>query len=114
MLRLVSKLLVGPTVVFFATQFMRDVFYSSDFAPIATGIVFGLSSYLLDNLLLGRGTFLMSTALDLFAAATVVYLSQYFFPGSAITLYGALVTGLILALTEIPQHLWLPVTQKND
>jgi len=109
---LIIKIIVYPTVVSIAGVFPGQINYAAVYQPILTGLVLAVAAHIMDIYLLKPETIWFSTAMDFIASSTIVYISGLVFTGAAVSLAGALTTGLVLAATEIPQHYWLATTGK--
>lgn len=101
------KLILVPVIVLLSDFLIANVFYPSFYQPIIVGIVLAVVGHVMENVLLRRGTLWVTTALDIVASSIILYVSVYFFPGSRMTLDGALLTALFLGITEYFYHLWL-------
>lgn len=107
MLGLIIKIIVCPLAIMLSDYLFADVYYPYIYESIITGLVLAVVAHFMEVMILKRGTFWISTIADFVAAAVIVYLSQFFFRGSSITFVGALLTSIIISITEILQHLYL-------
>jgi uncharacterized membrane protein YvlD (DUF360 family) len=105
--RLLLKILIAAVIVLVSDFLIANVFYPSFYQPILVGIVLAAVGYMMEKALLRRGTVWVTTGLDIVASAILLYISVYFFPGSRITLDGALLTALFLGIAEYFYHHWL-------
>jgi hypothetical protein len=105
--RLLLKLLIAAAIVLVSDFLIANVYYPSFYQPILVGIVLAAVGHLMDKALLRSGTVWITTGLDIVAAAILLYISVYLFPGSRITLDGALLTALFLGIGEYFYHVWL-------
>lgn len=111
---LFMKLIAGPVVLVVLSLLMPSHFnYPNILFPILIGAVIGVAGYGLEVMFLRHGTVWASTILDFFAAATVVYFSQYA-TGNNVTFLGAVIAGVLVAITEHFVHLYLINRGKID
>lgn len=110
----ILKLIGCPLLVYIADLFIPGVRYANIVQIILVGVIIAIVGHLMEVLLLRSTTITMSTILDFLAAFAIVYLSQFFLPGAAITFAGALLTALIIAIAEYAQHLYLTKTHKTQ
>lgn len=113
MIGLIMKLIVCPLVVILSDALLDSVNYASIYQAIGVGIVLALLAHTMEVMVLRKGTFWISTAADFIAAFAVVYLSQFVLYGTFITFTGALITALLLTVTEYFQHSYLNKTEKT-
>lgn len=104
---LIIKFTIYPLVVYLAGFFLNSVQFISLFQPFLIGFILAVAATLMELYLLKPGTLWLSTGLDFLASTAIVYIVPFFLAGAYVTLTGAIITGFVLALTEIPQHLWL-------
>ena len=111
------KLIICPLTVLAADILFPQVYYPSVFQAILVGVILAVGAYAMEVLLLKRGTFWISTAVDFIAATLIVFVVSLLLPGARVTLLGAIMTALLLSITEYVQHLWLIEsgrTKKSD
>lgn len=101
------KLISGPIVMIAADYLTRSISYSAIWQPATVGLFLAFTSYILDQLLLGRKTFWLTTFLDFIFVAMVVYASQWFLANAAIGLIGSLFAAAIFAAFEYITHWFL-------
>lgn len=117
MLGLIMKIIVCPLIIYISDMVFNDIYYANTYQAIITGLVIAFIGHMMEVLILKKGTLWISTFADLVAAIAVVYLSQFFLPGSRITIAGAAIIAVILAITEHFQHIYLikeGKTKKTD
>lgn len=107
MIGLLTKLIVSPIIVILSSFIFPDVSYASYFQAIVVGLVLAIVGHVMEVMFLRRGRLFMSTLLDFAVATLLLYLSQYFLPGSRVLFLGAFFTALLLSLAEHLQHIWL-------
>ena len=110
---LLVKLIVCPTVVYLSGLFIPQVHFTSVNQTMIVGLVLAVSAHIMELYLLKPNTIWISTGMDFIAATLIVYLVPMLMQGTQVTFLGALITGFVLALTEIPQHYWLTRTGKT-
>lgn len=104
MFNFLLKMLLCPGIIFIADALSPAINYSSSWHVIITGVFVGVIGYVMDSVLLINVGSEMSAIMDTVAATIVVYLSQFFFTGTVITLLGALLGGVLLGLSEYLTH----------
>ncbi|WP_174732197.1 hypothetical protein [Mesobacillus harenae] len=104
---LLVKILVCPITVIIASFLFPNVFYSNLLQPIIVGLVLAFSAHMMEIFILKEGMFWLSTIADFATATLIVYFVSLFFVTATVTVGGAILTGLLLAATEIVQHYWL-------
>lgn len=115
LISIIAKIITGPLILFLASSlFPRLIHYASFSQALITGLIIGAVGYLMELLILKRGTAWTSTLADFAAAAIVIYASQYFFPGAYITLIGAIITALLLGVVEHILHRSLIKTDRTE
>lgn len=114
MLGFIMKIILMPVVVALSDYFLANVNYGSLYQAVMVGIIIAVIGQLMEVMLLRRGTVWTSTVLDFAAAYAVVYFSQYFFPGSSVTLVGAFMVAVVIGLTEYLMHRWLVNTGRAE
>jgi uncharacterized membrane protein YeaQ/YmgE (transglycosylase-associated protein family) len=101
------KIIVCPLVVAVASYLLPNVNYASFYQPILVGLILAFAAHMMEIFLLRKETVITSDIADFVAAALIVYFVSLFLPGTEVTFLGAILTAIILGLTEIPQHRWL-------
>lgn len=114
MLGLIVKLFVCPITVTIATFIFPNVNYANLWQPIVVGLVLAVSAHMMELFILQKGTFWFSTALDFLAATLIVYVVSLFFDTAAVTFFGALLTAVLLSITELVQHNWLIKSERTQ
>lgn len=107
MIGLIIKVLVCPLVVYISDMVFKDINYINSYQAIITGLVIAVIGHIMEVFILKKGTLWISSFADLAASFIIVYLSQFFLPGSYITPAGAAITALIIAITEHLEHIYL-------
>lgn len=110
---LIIKLIVCPITVIFASYIFPNVEFLNLWQPIVIGLILAGVAHMMEVLLFRKGTFWTSTLMDFGAATLIVYFTSLFLVGANVTFFGALLTGLLLAITEIDQHRYLIQTGKT-
>ncbi|WP_199622686.1 DUF2512 family protein [Paenibacillus alkalitolerans] len=100
------KLIVCPLTVILASYLFPNVNYTALYQPIIVGLVLAVAAHMMEVFLLKEGTFWLSTAMDFIAATLIVYFVSLF-QAANVTFFGAILTAILLTLTEIVQHRWL-------
>ncbi|MUK87314.1 DUF2512 family protein [Ornithinibacillus sp. L9] len=107
MVGLFVKLLVCPITVIIASLIFPNVNFAYWYQPIILGIILAVVGHLMEVLMLREDTRWLSTFMDFIASAVIVYFGAMVFANAEVTFWGAVLTGALLAITEIFQHNWL-------
>lgn len=109
MAELLIKFFVCPIIIVLIDILSSDVDYQAVYQPIVVGLFLAVAGRIMESFSLKEKAPVMSVwisnVLDFIIAFAVVYFSQYYYLGSRITFFGALVTALIVAVTEHIQHI---------
>jgi len=104
---LIVKLIVCPIGIIFASWIFPNVNFAYWYQPIILGVVLAFVGYFMEVLMLREETNWLSTLIDFIVATAIVYFGAMLFVNTAVTLWGAVLTGALIAVTEIFQHYWL-------
>ncbi|MGP4107147.1 DUF2512 family protein [Virgibacillus sp. L01] len=104
---LVVKLLVCPIGLFLAAWIFPNVDFGYWYQPIILGVVLAFVGYFMERIMLREETNWLSTFMDFVASTVIVYFGAMLFADTEVTFLGAILTGALLAVTEIFQHNWL-------
>lgn len=108
MASLLLKIVVCPLAVIAAAFLFPNVIFGVWYQPIIVGLVLAAAGTMMEYMiLLKRGTLWMSTLLDFAAAVIIVYYISNMFTGALVTFFGAVLTAIIVGLTEHFTHIWL-------
>lgn len=107
MVGFIMKVIMLPVIVAFSDFFLANVDYGTLFRAVVVGLILAVVGQLMEVLMLRRGTIWTSTVLDFVVAYAVVYFSQYFFPGAAVSFVGAFIIAVVIGLVEYLEHTWL-------
>lgn len=111
MMGLIMKLIACPILLLIA-NYLFGFGYTITQALII-GIVLAIVAHMMEVLILKDGTFWISTISDFIVAFAIVYLSQFIFMNATVTVFGALITSLLLTATELLQHNFLIKTGRT-
>jgi uncharacterized membrane protein len=111
---LILKLIICPLGVIAADALFAELYYPNLYQSILVGVVLAVVGYVMERMILRRGTLWFTTLLDLLAAAAIVYTSGYLLPGAAVTLLGAVFAAILLDVAEYLQHRWLIRNEKTE
>ncbi|WP_246050043.1 DUF2512 family protein [Aquibacillus sediminis] len=100
---LIAKLIICPIAVVIA-WFLFPIDFAYFYQPIILGVVLAIVGRVMERMLLRRETMTLALIADFVAAAALVYFITPFFVGGEVTFWGAVLTALLIGLTEIPQH----------
>lgn len=106
LIRLIVKLIVCTTVVWFSDFVLPGLNYISRNHILFIGLFLGMTSQIMDLIMAREKMLWISTGADFLAAAVILYLSQFVMWGSRVTVSGVLLTAAVLAVTEYLQHLY--------
>lgn len=101
------KIFVCPLGVILAAWLFPNVDYGAYYQAIVVGLIIAVVGLLMEYLILMKGTLWISTIMDFAAATLIVYFVSNLFTGAAVTFWGAILTGAIIAVAEHFTHLWL-------
>jgi hypothetical protein len=90
-----------------ADYLTKSISFSAIWQPATIGVFFAFASYLLEQVILKRGTFWISNVIDFLFAAIVVYASQFFLPDVTISWIGAIFSAAMLSAFEYIAHSYL-------
>ncbi|MFD0869379.1 Protein of uncharacterised function (DUF2512) [Chlamydia abortus] len=107
MASLIMKIIACPIGVLIAAWLFPNVDYGAYYQAIIVGLILAVVGVLMEYLLLKRGTLWTSTLMDFIASVIIVYFVSNMFAGASVTFWGAVLTGLLLAVIEYFTHLWL-------
>lgn len=109
----IAKIILCPVALIVSDLLSTHINYTSYYQPIVTGILLAVIAHGMELLILRRGTAWISTFSDLIAAFVIIYLSQFLFAGAYVTLLGALLASLIIAVAEHFLHKYLINSHKT-
>lgn len=104
---LIVKLIVCPIGIIVASWIFPNVNFANWYQPIMLGIVIAFVGYFMERIMLREDTNWISTIADFVVSSALVYFGAMFFDNANVTFWGAILTGALLAVTEIFQHYWL-------
>ncbi|MDK2799440.1 MAG: hypothetical protein PWP27_806 [Clostridiales bacterium] len=113
MIHFIIKLIVCPTVVYLSDLLFRSVEFSTSGQILLVGWTLSIAAYIADVALLERYGNILQTIIDFVVAISIIMIYQYFLPAAVVTFSGALITALLLAVTEYAAHVWLLQRKKN-
>lgn len=109
---LVAKLILGPAIVLLAAGLLPNVQYGAWYEPILVGLTIGAAGYMTELIMLSRQSMWISTFADLALAFGILFVVSNAFAGASVTWFGALLTALMIAVTEHVAHIWLVETAR--
>lgn len=110
----IVKLIVCPVGIILASWIFPNVDFALWYQPIVIGVVLAVIGHFMEVFMLRENTNWISTALDFFIATLVVFYGAQLFMGAHVTFWGAVLTGIVIAVTEIFQHYWLLQTGRAE
>lgn len=110
----IVKIILCPMAVLFASFILTNVTFSMWYQPIILGVIIAIVGYFMEVLMLRRDTNWLTVLLDFFMSAAIVYFGSLIFGNSFVSFWGAVFTGLIIAVVEVFQHYWLLYSGRFD
>lgn len=107
MVGFIMKIIMVPVALVLSDYVFPNLNYGTLTQAVLTGLVIAVIGHLMEVMLLHRGTVFTSTVIDFFTAFLVIYVSQFVFAGSRITLVGAFMAALVIGVVEHMTHIWL-------
>lgn len=104
---LIVKLIVCPIGIILASWIFPNVNFAYWYQPIILGIILAFVGYFMEVFMLREETNWLNTLIDFIVSTAIVYFGSMLFVNAAVTLWGAVLTGALIAVTEIFQHYWL-------
>lgn len=104
---LIVKLFVCPIGIYVASWVFPNVGFGYWYQPIILGVVLAFVGYFMERAMLREETNWFTIGMDFIASTLIIYFGAMLFAGTAVTFLGAVLTGIVLAITEIFQHNWL-------
>lgn len=103
-MNLIIKLLITSSIIYIADLLSPQINFSQFWQAVIVGVVYGLTSFLGDILLLGRLSNITLTWINVIVSTTLIWSFSLFFTASHITFSGSLFTGILLGFTEYLIH----------
>lgn len=103
----IVKIFMCPIIVIISAYLFANVNYPAIYQPIIVGLVLAVVGHMMELMLLRRGTFWVSTIADFVASTLIVYFVSLLFAGTYVSFLGAVLTAVLLSISEYFQHLWL-------
>lgn len=104
---LITKIFVCPITVVISAFLFTNVDYAAIYQPIIVGLVLAVAAHMMEVMILRKGTLWMSTVMDFIAATLIVYFVSLLFAGAAVSFLGAVLTAILISITEYFEHQWL-------
>ncbi|WP_404459421.1 DUF2512 family protein [Oceanobacillus kapialis] len=104
---LLLKLIITPLGIVVASWILPNVEFASWYQPILLGALLAVIGYIGELTFLGRNTKGFVLAMDFIISAVGIYIGAWAFANTGVTPLGAILTAVILVITEIFQHNWL-------
>jgi uncharacterized membrane protein YvlD (DUF360 family) len=101
------KLIMCPLIVIISAWLFPGVDYSNLTQPIIVGVILAAVGTVMEYMLLKKGTLWISNAADFAASFLIVYYVSNVFEGAYVSFFGALMTAILLGISEHFTHLWL-------
>ncbi|MDC3413437.1 YndM family protein [Aquibacillus sp. 3ASR75-11] len=104
---LLVKLVTCPVIVVLSSWLFTNVNFAYWYQPIILGVILAVVGYVMEVFLLKEGTIWVSTMLDFAVSVLLVYYVAIAFQNTVVTFWGAVLTAVLLSISEIFQHSWL-------
>jgi len=101
------KFTISTVVLLLSSFLLPEISYPYLYQPIVVGFVLAWASYMVELMLLNKGTLWISTLTDLAVSIIIVYFVSLLLPGSSVSVTGATLTAIFLAMAEYLQHIML-------
>jgi uncharacterized membrane protein YvlD (DUF360 family) len=101
------KLITCPIIVVLSALFFANVNFAYWYQPIMLGVILAVVGHFMEIFLLKKGTTWLSTMLDFAASVLIVYYVAIAFENAVVTFWGAILTAVLLSISEMLQHNWL-------
>ncbi|TFJ93850.1 DUF2512 family protein [Lentibacillus salicampi] len=111
---LIVKLFVCPIALYVASWIFPNVDFGYWYQPIILGVVLAFVGYYMERAMLREETNWLSVGMDFIVTTLIVYFGALLFADTAVTFLGAILTGALVAVTEIFQHNWLLDNDRVD
>ncbi|UOQ94316.1 YndM family protein [Halobacillus shinanisalinarum] len=113
MTSLLVKIVTLPIVLILAMYFLESVNYGSIWQPIMVAIVLTAIGIVMEYMLLkDEGSLWKSTILDFITSFIIIWGFSNIFAGAEVTFVGALLTSLVIGISEYLLHKHLISTRK--
>ncbi len=110
----IMKLILLPLIVAICSGIFDSVDLVAWYQPIGIGVLLAILGYFMEKAMLRRDTTVMTDIADFVTAALVVYFLSLFYDGARVTLWGAILTALVITLVEIAIHRWLVRSDRTE
>ncbi|WP_042223632.1 DUF2512 family protein [Oceanobacillus manasiensis] len=101
------KLIITPLGIIIASWLLPNVQFAYWYQPILIGALLAVIGYTAELMLLSKKTKGSVLALDFVISAVGIYIGAWVFANTGVTPLGAILTAVLLVITEIFQHNWL-------
>lgn len=105
----IMKFIMCPVIVIISDWLFPGIEFNHIMQPIIVGIVIAIVGTAMEYMLLTKRTVWLSTIADFAAAFLIVYFVSNWMEGgaAAVTFLGALLTALLIGISEHMTHRWL-------
>jgi len=107
MTSLIMKIFIIPIGLILSAWIFPGISYGSYFEPVVVGVILALVGVLMEYVLLKEGTLWISTILDFIVSFALVYVISNMYRDAKVTILGAFLAAVLLAVVEYFTHLWL-------
>ena len=98
------KLFLTPGVLFLADIFSPSISFTNPWRIVSVGLFIAVLNFVLDTTLLRRTGTSWLAIIEFVATAVVVYFAPSFVTGVVVTTTGALLSGVLLGISEYCTH----------
>lgn len=107
MTSLLFKLITFPIGVLLASWLFGNVDYASFYQPLVVGLIAAVVGVLMEYVILRKGTLWLSLFADVIVGWVLIYVVSLMFEGARVTIWGALLTSILVGVIEYFIHTYL-------
>lgn len=96
----IAKIIAHPLGLYILATLMPNVNYTSVYEIITVGLVLAAVAYAFDALFIRSMSFTTNAIIKAIVIGLLVWLSQFVFIGSFVSIWGAVITGIVLGIVE--------------
>lgn len=104
---LLAKLILCPVTILASDMLFNNVNYGNVYQALIVGAIVALAGYLIEWILLQRGSLWITNITDFVVGFFIVYATQFLLLDTYISFFGAVLVSLLLLLTENAEHLYI-------
>ena len=100
MWNVIAKIIAHPLGLYILAALLPSVNYTSAYEIITVGIVLAAVAYAFDALFIHSMSYSSNAIIKAIVIGLLVWLSQFIFVGSYVSVWGAIITGIVLGIAE--------------